>query len=184
MDRAVSLIEMPGRSREFRKVQDWFQELADAAKVPRPITQPSLIRGIGSLRLQLVIEPEHGSGSLWEIRQNDRDRRLYRSALLREPPGHCLGYTEVEAQGQMLAEFVERFRSLQVPIRPHPEDGGGLDGVFYQLALFGGYFSEVRFQWWCSDQHPPDWAELVRIVFELERYCELCDRWRPTRESL
>jgi hypothetical protein len=80
-------------------------------------------------------------------------------------PLRVQGYEPVTFPSERLRGFFDRLVALSVPITPHLNNMGGLDGTVTQLTLFGDLHSRVKFQWW-SDP-PPGWAPLVRVAKEM-----------------
>jgi hypothetical protein len=93
---------------------------------------------------------------------------LYTAAVVADwypGPLRLQGYDLVPFPPEKLRGFVGRLMSVSVPVAPHLNDMGCVDGTVTRLTLFGDLFSCVRFQWW-SD-YPPGWAPLVRMADEM-----------------
>jgi hypothetical protein len=125
------------------------------------------VRGIGSRRLQLIVFPSFAESRAWEVRQLQKDWKLYRSRVIGDWPSVKLrGYDPLPIDPVVLSSFFSRVVSLSLPIAPDLSGWGGLDGTVTQLAVFGDVCSEWRFQWW--SQPPSNWAPLTAIATEME----------------
>ena len=156
------------KAREYTKQREREEAWTHAMTKPRLATEDVCAQGIGLRRLQLIICPSFEPGYAWELRQLDDEWVLYRSELISDAgPLELIGLCRVPFASSALEAFFNRIESLSVPISLHPIDVGGLDGTIYQLAVFGGMYSEVRYQWW--SEPPPAWKPLVDIATEMIR---------------
>lgn len=124
--------------------------------------------GSGEPRIQLVRLPSFSRPAFWEICEVGSEWVLY-SATVVDPGWSTLtvrGYELAEFDGNKLRTYFERLAALTLPVAPDPRRNLlGADGTVTQLALFGGLWSQVRYQWW--SEHPPGWTPMVQIAEEM-----------------
>jgi hypothetical protein len=124
------------------------------------------IPGTGWRRLQLIDGVEPSDGVAWEIRQKDDCWFLFSSRVTENMPElFLIGYEPTPFDSAALASYYNRIATLSLPLSPHLGDQLGLDGDMTQIAIFGGLYSECRFQWW--SEPPPQWLPLVDIASEM-----------------
>jgi hypothetical protein len=142
----------------------------------RPAAADVSIPGTGWRRLQLIDGVEPSEGVAWEVRQKDDRWLLFLSQVTGGTPEVLLvGYEPIPFDSAALASYYDRVATLTLPLAPIPSDQLGLDGDMTQLAIFGGLFSECRFQWW--SEPPPQWLPLVGIASEMaEAFAEALER--------
>jgi hypothetical protein len=133
---------------------------------PRSATQDVHARGIGGLRMQLIVSPSFEEARAWDVRQGPEGWCLFRPRVLQgRPELQFVGYDRQEFPPERLSSYFERIIALSIPIAPDLSGYGGVDGTMHQLAVFGDMWSSWRFQWW-SDS-PSQWRPLVDIASEM-----------------
>jgi hypothetical protein len=150
-----------GRSREV------MQKLADDAAWARFRTEPWRAEshrrppGTGRPVVRLVHLPSFSTASFFEINHTGDDYRLYTAAVVEDAPGdlRLLGYDALDLPSERLRAFHLDLLALKVPIDPGTGNVAGTDGEVTRLSLFGGFLSEVSFQWWSSPPKP--WRRLA-----------------------
>jgi hypothetical protein len=155
------------KAREFT-----FQKEAEAAwerarSTARPAVCDVDVPGIGERRLQLIVcsSFEYDEDPAWEIRQLQEDWWLFRSEVVESWPNvQLIDYRPIAVEPVVLSSFFSRVTALSLSIRPDLETEG-LDGEIWQLAVFGGMFSECRFQWWTEP--PVQWKPLADLAAEM-----------------
>jgi hypothetical protein len=116
--------------------------------------------------LQVVFVPSFEPGYAWDVRELTPAWRLFRSSVVTgQSPIRLIGYEELNAPSELLHSYFERLRAITMPIGPSRLDIGGGDGTTYQLALFGGAFSQLRLQWW--SEYPAEWSEVVGVANDM-----------------
>jgi hypothetical protein len=157
-----------------RKAREWQHEQDRRASWERlrggPWSPDDDLRAFGSgkVRAQVIHLPSFDPPSFWEVCALDGGWVLYTAAVVADwypGPLRLQGYDLVPFPPEKLRGFVGRLMSVSVPVAPHLNDMGCVDGTVTRLTLFGDLFSCVRFQWW-SD-YPPGWAPLVRMADEM-----------------
>jgi hypothetical protein len=154
------------RAREFALQQQNEADWQLIQKGPRPAAFDVHAHGIGIRRLQLIVCPTFSESRAWEVRQRDREWRLFGSRVaVPWPDVQLIGYEMLAADSAMLVSLFERGAGMSLPIAPDLSGMGGLDGTVYQLAVFGDMRSEWRFQWW--SQPPAHWRPLADLTSEM-----------------
>jgi hypothetical protein len=156
-------------NRQARAFVHREQDAADwdrARTVSRPAASDVHVRGIGLRRLQLIVCPPFGGDRAWEVRQRQEQWWLFASRVVAPWPAvQFVGYDPVPFDPAVLSSYFARIVALTLALSPDLSGWGGADGTISQLAVFGGLFSEWRFQWW--SQSPPQWQPLVAIAGEM-----------------
>jgi hypothetical protein len=133
---------------------------------PRPATRDVFARGIGLLRLQLIVCPSFEESRAWEVRRGEDEWWLFRPQVVESwPEVRLLGYEPVPFESERLEAFFLRLATLTLPIGPDLSGYGGCDGTMHQLAVFGDLYSAWRFQWWT--RWPAHWQPLVELAAEM-----------------
>ena len=154
------------RGREFLLKQEDEAAWKRAQEEPRLATHDVHARGIGFRRLQLIVLPSFDESSAFEVREQADEWQLFRSQVVESfPTLRLIGYDRVETKSTILEAYFDRITALSLPLKPDLSGGDGLDGVSYQLALFGDLFTEWRFQWWSTS--PSQWDPLRCIADEM-----------------
>ena len=154
------------KARAYLKRQEMIAAWNVAETSTRGLGEDIRIPGIGLKRIELVYAPSFEVGYSWDLRVLDHDYRLFRSQIILERGQTMLsGYQELHADAEVLKNFMARLGKISLPIAPDFSGRAGLDGTFFQLAITGDLYSEIRFQWW-SD-YPAHWRELVAIADEM-----------------
>lgn len=171
------------RARDVREREDMREIKRRAQEGARLLHEDVGWPGAGARALQVVHQPSFDPGFAWEIRKPvgefieanpmwelpkpEGEFAVYRSSaehvwglgtLLR-------GYSQLAVSSDKLESYWEAVRSVAVDLSPLYNGMGGLDGVRFQLALFGDMYSSVRFTWWST--YPPNWEPLDRIAREM-----------------
>ncbi len=138
----------------------------NARNRPRGLHDNVVILGAGSRRVQLIYAPSFEQGYSWDLRELDKEFRIYRSDIkLVNGERKALGYSELQANSNALKLFVYELESTELSLTPDHSGRGGFDGTSFQIALFGDLSSAVRFQWW--GKGPSQWQELIEIAREM-----------------
>jgi hypothetical protein len=152
------------RAREFQKLKALADARKNARTVPRNFDNLVSIPGIGIRRAQVIMTPSFSPGAAWEIRERRETLRLYRSEVVlhlgRE--WKLLGYDEVELSSSELRLYLDRLWKIEIPAGPSLNGMSGVDGVSYELALFGDLQSEIRLRWWMEG--PEEWQPVIGVV--------------------
>ena len=154
------------RGREFALKQDDDAAWRRVRDEPRFAIDDVCARGIGMRRLQLIHLPSFSESVAFEIRQAGQEWRLFRSRVAESFPAlRLVGYDQVHFDSEVLASLFARVTVLSLPLAPYLNNGCGLDGDLYHLAIFGDMYSEWRFKWW--SESPPQWQPLVDLANEM-----------------
>jgi hypothetical protein len=160
---------MASRSRQFLKEQERKASWERLRTAPWDPRGPFRAIGSGVERIQLIHSPSFDVARFWEVCElRPSGEFVLYSSTVQEHSWRNLrvqGYEPVPFESDRLRAFLERLKTVQMPIAPALNGLGGLDGETTQLALFGDLHSQVRFQWW-SDP-PPGWEPLVEIANEM-----------------
>ena len=121
----------------------------------------------GTARVQLIRLPSFETPVFWEVCQRGDEWLLYSSTVVGNgwPAVRVQGYELTAFSSEALRGYFDRLTSRSFRIAPHLKDFVGLDGTLTHLTLFGGGYSQVRFQWW-SDP-PKNWKPMVTIANEM-----------------
>ncbi|MBI2806969.1 MAG: hypothetical protein HYX68_18465 [Planctomycetes bacterium] len=155
------------KAREFVKKQELDAAWLQVTNQPRSALTNVIAPGIGRRCIQLILSPSFETGRAWEIREFRGEWRLFGSEIISDVgrPMELIGYSRLSIASAILESFTNRLLSISLPIATRVEGMDGADGVIYQLATFGDFFSEARFQWW---SYPPSaWRPLADIAAEM-----------------
>lgn len=155
---------MPSRSRQFRQQAEHQASWDRLRDLPWSPLSDQRASGSGAQRIQLIHLPSFEKPSFWEVCEIDKQWVLYTAEVML-PSWKALmvqGYERVEVSSESLRGWYEQLCGLQLAVCPDQSEMAGADGVITQLALFGGLYSECRFQWWST--HPPQWDAMVEIA--------------------
>jgi hypothetical protein len=142
--------------------EDWRRVQTE----PRPATRDVVARGIGHLRMQLLVLPSFEEASAWEVRYQAAGWRLFSPRVFKGSAGvELLGYDAVDFPAEKLEDYFKRVVRLSFPLAPDLGGCAGADGTGYQFAVFGDLYSSWRFHWW--SQSPKQWQPLVDIASEM-----------------
>lgn len=154
------------KAREFMLQQEEDSLWHRIRTEPRPATCDVHARGIGQLRMQLIVCPSFEDGMAWDVRQGPQGWCLFRPRVLGSwPQVQLIGYDTVPFASDRLADYFKRVTALSLPIAPDLSGCCGPDGTTHQLAIFGDMYSSWRFQWWSKP--PKQWRPMVEIASEM-----------------
>jgi len=158
-----------------RKSREWMKRVRNQEdrehweNVPRGLYEDVSWQGCGARRLQLAFLPSFEDCYSWDIREVGDDAFfLYRSgvdSIWNQPVAIRPGYTKLEVESDELRGHLAALRQIALNICPAFTGMLGLDGTYYELALFGDESSGVRFQWWSDG--PKQWEQLTKLAGEL-----------------
>lgn len=153
------------RARELMLRQAEVAEWERVHTEPRPARCDVHARGIGLLRLQLIVAHSFEKTSVWEVRQGTEWQLIRPHVIANDPELILVGHEVIPFASSVLAAYFERLAALTLPLRPDLSGCGGADGTGYELAMFGDMWSSWRFKWW--SEWPQQWRPLVELATEM-----------------
>lgn len=153
--------------RARREAEAWEQ----VRTVPRRLSASPGVGGIGRQRLQLVFDPFHETGWVWDLRHysdppHRDDWQVYRSELVASNTDRMIvGFDLLAVESDTLAGYFQQITSITLPLAPDLSGFSGCDGTGFELALFGDRNSEWRVKWWTF--WPEQWRPLVTVAADM-----------------
>jgi hypothetical protein len=154
-------------ARELKRKWELAQAWEAARTVPRAFGEDVPVPGIGLRRVQVIVVASFSPSFAWEIREGGGSLRLYRSDVVGNTPRGLglLGYDELEIRTGELRQHLDRLWTASISSGPTLNGMACLDGVGYELALFGDMHSQGRFKWW--EEGPEQWRPMIDVVMEM-----------------
>jgi hypothetical protein len=132
----------------------------------RHIDEDVHVGGIGIRRVQVCYYPSFEDGFSWDIREQDNSYVLFESDIISDELLIRLkDYRKIEIEHEILGEYFEEIKNVDIPISPIFNNMTGADGEIFQVALFGDMHSDVRFTWW--SEYPDNWKPIVQPTQEI-----------------
>lgn len=150
--------------KRLRREWEEKESRKEALSRVRRIGEDIAIRGIGLIKLQILVFPSFSEGECWDFRIASGQLNVYKSVVLSKKGVFLPGYMKVKISKEIL-EILQKFQSIQIPVILQQEDIGILDGTSYRVCFFSSSSNIMSLSW--SSNSPEAWSDVVSCVNKL-----------------
>ena len=150
--------------KRLRREIEEKERMRKALSTRRKIGEDIRIRGIGLLKIQILICPSFSNGECWDFRVTNEGVKVYKSIVSSEDGTIEPGYFAV-AMSDEIEACLPNLESIKIPLFTEQELIGTADGTLHRVCFTSGVDNIIALSW---NSNPPEtWAGFVSSIQEI-----------------
>ncbi len=148
--------------KRMRRELEEREEKRGALSKTRRLDEDIHYRGVGILKIQLMVIPSFEKGVCWDFRELDNTLKIYKACI--DPAAQILGpgYFEAIATEDLVSGIVRTLKGLELPLLCDMNDLATLDGTTYKVRITSGYDNVIGITW--GGNTPNEWGSFISSI--------------------
>ncbi len=128
----------------------------------RNVGEDISIRGIGILKLKLIVQPSFELGESWDFREIDDKLNVYFTQIDSQKGLYLPGYKIVQEGQGIAADIFAFLKNQPLPLVCVTDNTAYCDGTSYSVSIENGFGSIVRISW--GENTPKEWGPFAKLI--------------------